>query len=366
VDLKWWPVIVIGLVCLAAAIAAAALLPMARMRRVLRPLANVERLTGLPEYARVYRVYFFSVIVTGVLLVTTFVTALTASARPTGMSSSVQAFDTAHPEDIMLCVGEPVGDPTTAGFLNYYADYSRQLNSSDTQRIGLTSTTLRVIPLTRDYRYVADRLKSLARLARIQQDLDDRKPVSDADRADLKVGIEEFSRPLSYVDYVPSVDDLLALCLTGFPSYQARSGHRRQLVYLGYSTLRDAADQRKSLFTDSSVKQMADQAGVQINVIARSDVAASSTRDNDSLRATTAGTGGKFFLYNPAGTPVTDNGTDPTLSHNLDQIRANAPTAQLPGGMVITSRSWDSPEALLIASIAAAALLSLCLAVLRR
>ena len=192
VELKWWPIVVVGLACLIAATSAAALLPMARTHRVLRPLAHVDRLTRLPEYVRVYRIYFFSVILTGALLIAVFVTALTASARPTGMSSSTQAFETAHPEDVMLCVGEPVGDPTTAGFFNYYADYARSLSSLDTQRIGLTSTTLRVIPLTRDYRYATDRLRSLAKLARIQQDLDTRKPVSDADRDRPQGGDREF------------------------------------------------------------------------------------------------------------------------------------------------------------------------------
>ena len=111
---------------------------------------------------------------------------------------------------------------------------------------------------------------------------------------------------------------------------------------------------------------MADQAGVQINVVARSDVAASSNRDNDAMLAVTARTGGRFFLYNPAGTAVAGNEIDPTLRHCLDQIRNNPPAAELPGGLVITGRSWDSPETLLIASVAVAALLSLSLAVLRR
>lgn len=365
-ELRWWPLIVIGLLGLAAGTAAAALLPMARMHRVLRPLAHVDRLTRLPEYARVYRVYFYSVIVTAVLLMGTFCTALTASARPTGMSSSTRAFDSAHPEDIMLCVGERVNDPTTADFFNYYADYAKQLKAIDAQRIGLTSTTLRVIPVTRDSHYLADHLKSLGRLARIQQDLDTHKPVSDADGTALKAGIDDFSHPLAYVDYAPSVDDVLALCMTGFPSYQSKSGHRRQLVYIGYSSFRDPADRRPTLFTSDAVKQMADQGGIQINAIARSDVAAPSTHDNDSLRASAEASGGKFFLYNPAGTAATDAGTDPTLSRCLDEIRYNTPKVQLPGGVVVTSRSWDSPEVLLIASVAAAALLCLSLAVLRR
>ena len=68
-ELKWWPIVVVGLACLIAATSAAALLPMARTHRVLRPLAHVDRLTRLPEYVRVYRIYFFSVILTGALLI---------------------------------------------------------------------------------------------------------------------------------------------------------------------------------------------------------------------------------------------------------------------------------------------------------
>ncbi|MCV7197273.1 hypothetical protein [Mycobacterium angelicum] len=365
-ELKWWPVLVVGTLCLAGTVAASALLPMARLHRVLRPLAHVDRLTRLPEYARVYRIYFFSVVVTGVLLLTAFVTSLVASARPVGMSSSTHAFDTAHPEDIMLCVGEPVTDPTTADFFNYYASYAQQLKPVDSARIGVTSATLRVIPLTRDHQYTADRLKTLVRLARIQQDLDTRRPVAEADRTELKTGIEAFSRPLDYVDYAPTVDDVLALCMTGFPSYQAKSGHRRQLIYIGDSEMRGPADHRASLFSNEDVRQMADQAGIQINVVARSDVAAPSTESNDKLRSTAIASGGQFFLYNPAGTALTDTGTAPTLSRRLDQIRDSAPKVELPGGKVITSRSWDSPESLLIASVVAAALLCVSLAVLRR
>ncbi|WP_156689743.1 hypothetical protein [Mycobacterium sp. Marseille-P9652] len=363
-ELKWWPVLDAGLLCLAVAVAAAALTPMARVRRTLRPLAHVDRLTRLPEYVRVHRAYLVSVLVTGVLLLATFLTALTAGARPTGMASSRRAFDAAHPEDVMLCAGQPATDPATAGFLRYYADDARRMAPRDTRRIGLTSTTLRVIPVTRDHGFVADRLESLSRLAGIQAQVNARRPVPDAERAALQTGVEAFSRPVTYVDYAPSAEDVLALCLTGFPSYEAERGHRRQLIYLGYSTFREPGDHRPSLFSADSLRRLAEQEGVQVNVIARSDVAASSTADTDSLRATAEATGGAFFPYNPA--PATGSAIDPTLAHHLDRIGADAPNAELPGGKVITRMSADSPEALLIASVAAAALLSLALAVLRR
>lgn len=366
-DLKWWAVIVVGLAGLTLSVLAAVLLPMARIDRVLRPLAHVDRLTRLPEYARVYRVYFLSVILAAVLLVATFLFALTATARPSGWASAERAFDTMHPEDIMLCVGEQASDPTTAGFFNYFAGQAGSPGHSlGSARIGLTSSTLRVIPLTRDYGYVADRLDSLAKLARIQQDLDTGKQVSELDRDTLEYGVSAFSRPVTYVDYAPSVTDVLALCMTGFPAYQDRSGHRRQLIYLGYSTFKDPADERASLYSTDDVKKLADQSSVQLNVIVRSDVASSSTADNDALRALANATGGKFALYNPAGTAAVGSGTDPTLGGQLDQIRRNPPTVQLPGNKFLSSRSVDSPETVLIGAVVAAALLAVALAVLRR
>ncbi|OBJ52269.1 hypothetical protein [Mycobacterium asiaticum] len=360
-ELKWWPVFYIGLLSLAVAVAAAALLPTARLRRTLRPLAHVDRLTRLPQYLRVYRFYLFSVVVTGVLLLATFLTALTASARPTGMASARLAFDTAHPRDIMLCVGAPVTDAATADFLSYYASYAQRLPPEDTRRVGLTSPTLRVIPLTRDHRYLTDRLGSLSRLARIQQALNERKALPDNDREELTRGIEGFSRPVGYVDYAPSVPDTLAQCMAGFPSYPAERAHRRQLIYFGYSTFRDPAERRPSLFSGDTLKRLAVQQGVQVNVVARSDVATSSTEDADTLQDTAQECGGRFFQYNPAGAASAD-----TLNDHLDEIDDNGPTAQLPGGKVISVHSADSPEALLIGGLLAAALLSVSLAVLRR
>ena len=50
VDLTWWVVAIAGCVGLAICIAVALLQPMDAERRHLRPLANVGRLTRLPEY----------------------------------------------------------------------------------------------------------------------------------------------------------------------------------------------------------------------------------------------------------------------------------------------------------------------------
>ncbi|MDV3127135.1 hypothetical protein M1247_19580 [Mycobacterium sp. 21AC1] len=361
--LKWWPIILGGLIVLAICVAAASLLPMAKVQRVLRPLAHVDRLTRLPEYVRVYRLYFLAVIITGVLLLTTFAAALIASARPVGMSTTTKEFETEHPEDIMLCVGEPVTDPSTANFLDYYAQQAR---SFDTQRIGLTSSSLRVVPLTRDHDYAADQFEYFAKMARIQQDLDTNRPVSEADRAELQVGIEKFAQPITYVDYAPSVEDILALCLTGFPSFEGKSTHRRSLTYIGYSAFRSPTEQRAALYTEQAIKDLAIAAGVQVNVISRSDVAESSPEANNRLQSIAESTGGRFSLYNPAGTAQTDAGADSTLNRILDEFRDNPPEVVLPSGRSVTSQSWDAPQSALIAAVAAAILLCVSLAVLRR
>ncbi|CAN5546088.1 hypothetical protein BH11ACT6_BH11ACT6_55440 [soil metagenome] len=350
-ELKWWPVILVGLAALVAVAAAVWVWPVHTDQRQLRRLAHVDRLTRLPEYLRVYRAYALSVLATLLLLFIVFGTALAASARPTGLPESLQAFDAAHPQDTMLCVDGAVTDTTTAEFLTYYA---RLAQSFDQQRLGVTSETLRVIPLTRDHTYVADRLQGLARLARIQQDLDADEPVSDADRAELQARAAEFSQPIDYVDYAPSAEDVLALCLSGFPDSDGT--RRRQLVYLGDSSLPEPADGRPSLYSADDVRRLADDKGVQINVIARTD----------ALAAVAEATGGTLQLYYPSEDSAADRGIDPILLQHLEQIQANPPTAELADGRVISSDSWDTPQPVLIAAVAAAILLSLSLVVLRR
>ena len=62
----------------------------------------------------------------------------------------------------MLCVGEPIADPVTGDFLTYFAGQARTYG---TQRIGLTSANRRVVPMTRDYQYVAGKFGDLAELS---------------------------------------------------------------------------------------------------------------------------------------------------------------------------------------------------------
>ncbi|HEX2284538.1 MAG TPA: hypothetical protein VHI10_06880, partial [Mycobacterium sp.] len=206
--LSWWPVALVGFACLAAAIAMAMLLPMEQARRQLRPLANTSRLTRLPEYARVARTRNWSMIATILLLVLLFSATVVTTARPSGWWWSLATSDA--PEDIMLCVGQPVTDQATGEFLSYFAQQSRTYG---TQRIGLTSPNRRVVPLTRDYQYAAEKFGDLAELSAPQGQT-------------MRNRIASFSPAVSYVDYAPSVADILSLCMTGFPSFESSSSHR--------------------------------------------------------------------------------------------------------------------------------------------
>lgn len=328
-DLKWWPVGAIGSACFVAVVVLAALLPMTAARRRLRPLANVARLTRLPEYAKVARLRSLSTVVTLVVLTVMFGAASWAAARPTGTSKD---FDAAHPEDIMLCVGQSVTDPATAELLDYFA---RQATTSyPTQRIGLTSVNRRLVPLTRDHQYAAARFGEYARAREAQS--------------------ASFAPPVPYTDYAASVNDVLALCISGFPSTEKHSTRRHSVIYLGPSDLRAAGERRAELFTDGGVRDLAERAAVQINVVDTAPSAASG-----SLVALTKQTGGRYFAPRPASVA-------PELNAALNEIRANSPPARLADGTVVRADSSDAPVIPLAIALVSAAVLSVALLLLRR
>ncbi|AOS94888.2 MULTISPECIES: hypothetical protein [Mycobacterium avium complex (MAC)] len=362
-DLKWWPITAGGILALIVIVLVAMVIPLPTVTRILRPLAHVKRLTELPEYARVARARFLALIITATLLAILFLAAIITAGRPTGFSSATRNFETLHPEDIMICVGEPVTDAATAGLLNYF---TQQMKTFTTQRIGLTSPTLRVVPLTRNYDWAAQQFTAYANLSALQRDIDAGKKLGDHEVSELSNGITSFSRSINYTDYVRSVDDILALCMTGFPGFEDKSGHRRSLIYMGYSKIRADDDPRRSLYSTQTVKDMAARAGIQINAIARSDVLSGPKQSSESLSSIVAATGGRFSLYNPAGTGADPGSTDSTLSALLDRIRDAPPDVVLPSGMMITRRSWDYPTLPVSISLVAAILLSVSLAVLRR
>ncbi|OBE93595.1 hypothetical protein A5776_03210 [Mycolicibacterium elephantis] len=335
--LSWWPVAVVGFTCLAAAVALAVLPAMDREIRDLRPLANTSRLTRLPEYARVARRRMLSVIATVALLLILFTAAMLASARPSGWWSSSRTGDAPH--DVMLCVGQPVTDPATATFLSHFAAHA-QAGTYGTQRIGLTSPNRRVIPLTRDYSYAAEKLTDIAGVGRA--------PADSEPSVAQRTAAASFSPAVSYLDYAPSVADLLALCITGFPSFDAPSAHQRSLIYLGPGELRAPGETRGALFDDQQVTDMAAEAGIQVNLLA--------TSPGGGLRDIAESTGGQYVSL--------DTG-DAGMIRALDGIQANPPD---PTAQADTVTAWygDSPNVPLAVAAVASLLLALALVVLRR
>lgn len=330
-ELIWWPVTAAALCAVAGCVIVALVLPMTRSRGRLRPLAHVERLTRLPEYARIRRRETIWAATILALLLVLFGTAALTAGRPSG---SGRDFDALHPEDIMLCVANPVTDASTAQFLDYFA---RQAATFDTQRIGLTSTSVRVLPLTRDHQYAATTLGRYAGAA--------------------KQDTAGFTRPVAYTDYATNLRDTLALCLTGFGTPPTPSAHRRSLIYLGPSTFGTADD--RSMVSDQQITDMADEAGVQINAVVPVDVTDAAHRGDDELTALTTRSGGRFTRYRASG-------PDTALTGDLDAIRANVAPVVLPGGVRITGQRPDDPTALLIVGLTVGAAMSVALAVARR
>ncbi|GAB1813771.1 hypothetical protein [Mycobacterium sp. MUNTM1] len=323
-ELKWWPVALVGLSCFVAVVALAALVPMSATRRQLRPLANVARLTRLPEYAKVARLRSLSTIVTLVVLTVMFAAATWAAARP---SMATNDFDAAHPEDIMLCVGQPVADASTAELLDYFV--RRTTNSPQAQRIGLTSANRRLVPLTRDHQYAVGRF---------------------GDYAGADHEAASFAPAVPYTDYAASVNDVLALCLSGFPAAEQCTTHRSSVIYLGPSDLRAAGEQRPALFTDGSVRALVERVGAQVNVI---DTAASPA--SAELATLANQTGGRYV------TPGVKS-----VTAALNEIRAHAPPARRADGTVVTADFRDAPVTPLVIALLSAAVLSVALLVLRR
>lgn len=243
-DLTWWGVVILGMSLLAGCIAAALLRPDAAESRKLRLLANVGRLTRLPEYVRALRRRMLAAIVAIFLVTVAFAAAVLVTARPAGLPALAGQAATGHPEDIMVCANGPVDAPAVGQTLSYFAE---QIPTFGTERIGLSSANRRALPLTRDYEYAAAQFTNYARAA------------DDAELAALVA-------PVAYADYAPTVEDVLALCLTGFPSFEEPSRQRRSLIYVGPGGLGESPG-TPALFSADQVRDLATAAGVQINVL---------------------------------------------------------------------------------------------------
>ena len=280
-ELIWWVVVIVGCLCLAICIAAALVKPMRAAPRRLRLLANVERLTRLPEYRRAARLRTLSAVAAVVLLTVVFGASVIAAARPTGLPSAARQSQGVQPEDIMLCMGGPPTDPTVRATLQYFA---AQVQTFTTQRIGLTTADRRIVPLTRDYQYAAAQLNAAS-----------------------------WAPALSYVNYAGGVEDVLALCLTGFASADEEVAQRRSLIYVGPGSLRTPGDTRPTLFTAGAVFDKAAEDQVQINIL-WTDAA------DGALDALTRANGGRSYPVNSDTnvdlTEIRDNPPPSTASHD--------------------------------------------------
>lgn len=311
-------VAIAGCVALAVCIGVVLLRPVTAERHRLRPLANVARLTRLPEYVRAKRARTRAAVVAITLLVVMFSCSVVVAARPSGMVTSARPFDGADPEDVMLCIGAPVGDPAAGAALRYFADHA---DGFSTERIGLTSPNRRVVPLTRDYQYVKETFSNYAR-----------PPDRGADFA-------AFSPTVSYSDYAESVEDQLALCLSGFPDFGRTSAQRRSLIYVGPGELRSPDERRPALFTPDRVRDMALAAGVQVNVLVTGN-------DSSVLSSLAEVSGGQHFS------------ADSGVTTRLTEIRDHPPAAGTSDAADVDGRATESPDVPLVVALLAAAALA--------
>lgn len=317
----WWPVAALGTLSLLGAVALAVLIPTRRAPGDGLALANTSRLTRLPEYRAVLAARTRATAMVLTVLVVLFGATVVASARPSTTSTD----DAEAREDIMLCVAEPAASEATGRVLSYFA---RQAGSYGVTRIGLTSPNRRVVPLTRDYQFAAERFGDYAQISQ--------NPGAPAPAQPL-------TAPVAYTDYAPTVADVLALCLNGFPGFPAAGDTDRSVLYLGPGELRAPGDDRPSLFTDEQVADMARDAGIRI------DALATAGRPTRALAAAADRTGGLFLRYDPAA-----------VTAQLDQIR----TEQAARGA--DEQRTDAPVVVLIAGLMLAALLGISLLAVRR
>lgn len=299
-ELTWWVVAIAGCLGLAICIGAVLVKPMRTAPRRLRLLANVERLTRLPEYRRAARLRTLSAVVAIVLLTIVFGASVIAAARPTGLPSATRQSQAVQPEDIMVCVGGPPSDPTVRAALRYFA---AQVQTFTTQRIGLTTADRRIVPLTRDYQYAAAQFNAAA-----------------------------WPPTAAYVNYAGGVEDVLAMCLTGFPSSEEEVAQRRSLIYVGPGSLRAPGDTRPALFTPGAVFDMAAEGQVQINLL-WTDTA------NGVLDALARANGGRVF-------PV-----DSDTTVDLNEIRDHPPPST--GSQASAVSAVETPDVPIILALVA-------------
>lgn len=314
-DLTWWAVIAAGCVALAGCLAFALLRPRAARSEELQPLANTSRLTRLPEYRRALRWHTITAGVTMTLLLAALAATTVTAARPTGLPSTNRHHRASQPEDIMVCVGAPVTDTAVRSSLTFFAG---AIGDFGTERIGLTSANRRIVPLTRDYQYATE---AFSRYSEAAQQHGDLRP---------------FVSPVSYAGYAESTTDLLALCMTGFPSFPARSAHRRSLVYIAPRTC--AIPGRSQLFEADRVRNLAVNADIQVNALLTGSCAG-------ELPALARSTSGRALRV------------DADASAQLRDIRSHAPPdSSMPAG--VAGGPAETPDVPLSIAIAVVVMVS--------
>jgi hypothetical protein len=259
----------------------------------------------LPEYRRAVRRRTVATIVAIVLLAAAFGASVLVASRPTGLPSAGERLETAQPEDIMVCIGAPATDRAVGASLRYLAD---RMKFFTTERVGLSSADRRLVPLTRDYQYAAAQFNAVASAPQ--------------------------RTTVSYADYAGDVADVLAMCLTGFPSFDKQTPQRRSLIYVGPASLREPGDPRPVLFTADSVRELAQTAHVQLNVV-------SVGPNRDALDALARSTGGRAAAGN----------TD--AAGAISEIRRHppGPTAAGQAAVVKTAETPDVPVIVALAAL---------------
>ncbi|MDH6198260.1 hypothetical protein M2272_004919 [Mycobacterium frederiksbergense] len=354
-ELRWGWVVVVGLVALVVIVLAAFLWPMRQQPRRLRPLAWVGRLTELPEYARAYRRYRILLAAIAATTVAVLLCAIVATARPVSSQATAAEINRAHPEDVMLCLQDDPASHDASVLLSYFGN---QVAGFDSQRLGLTSRTIRVIPLTRDYPFLQDELGRYASLERLRS-VQNPNP---EDTAVLQRAHHEFRNTPNYSDYQLTVNDALAMCMKGFPGAGKTSDARRSVIYMG-----PAGKSEAPIYSDEELTALARSSGIQVNVLTRTTLDASG-----GLSGIATATGGRFISYvaaadaNNGAAADSQDTLDKALRSHLDDVRSHPPAVTSPDGTIMVQQLRDRPNLVLAVGLLIVIVFSISLAGVRR
>jgi hypothetical protein len=255
----------------------------------------------------------------------------------------------AHPEDVMLCLQDDPASHDSSVVLSYFRD---RVATFDTLRFGLTSRTLRVIPLTRDYPFLQETLGRYADLQRLQST----ENPSPEDAAAVSRARDEFARSVDYSDYQLTVNDALAICLKGFPDAQKPSDARRSVIYVG-----PGGDAAEPIYSDEALTALARSSGIQVNVLTRTPLEASGV-----LSAIATATDGRFISYVGDTTPDAHAAADDALRQHLDEVRSRPPVATAADGTILVEQVRDRPDLVLTVGLVLAIIFAISLAGVRR